>query len=511
MGEVTGPAEQLQAAAATPSSTVQATRLVAMNTIALVLSQFVTTPVSIAVNAMLARKLGATDFGAIYLATTVLTVGYLVVEWGGQSKVVVELARDRSLASEVIGTGLLLRVLFVGGLLALIPRIADLMGYDGTVRVALWLCGIKLGLTSLGNLCGSVMRGFERVSWQARATVFANLIDAALVIPTLYLGGGLRQALTAQAVAAGLALVVQLWLVARLKPGRPTIRRDALRRLLGGGLSFLILDLILKLQPYIDAQFLSRMAPAAALGWYGAASRMVGVLIFPCTTLTAALYPTIARLWREDRSAYDAMVRLGLRTVAILGIFAATGTAIFSDLLVDLIYGKALFAMAAGDLRVLAGYILIVYSSIVLSVSLIAAGRQMIWAGAQSFCLLVSVALDPILIPYFEARYGNGGLGVCVSVVLAEIAMLTAGLRLLPAGVLDGSLAKTALHCALGAVATAAVCVPLREIPLLAAPTSVAIYFGTLWLLKELNADTISMVRTVLAAKAAVSARSDAA
>src|SRR4051794_23844722 len=76
-------------------SQAQAGRIVGRNMLALVLSQFVTTPVSIVVNAMLARALGARDFGVIYLASTVLGVGFLVVDWGGRGQVAAEIARDR--------------------------------------------------------------------------------------------------------------------------------------------------------------------------------------------------------------------------------------------------------------------------------------------------------------------------------------------------------------------------------------------------------------------------------
>src|SRR5439155_3897191 len=205
----------------------------------------------------------------------------------------------------------------------------------------------------------------------------------------------------------------------------------------------LVLDVILKLQPYIDAAFLAALAPSTTMGWYGAANRMVGVLIFPATTLTYALYPTLARLWTTDRPMYDSMVRLGLRSVMVLGILAASGTILFADLIVWLVYGGAKFGPTADDLRILSGYVLLVYTNIVLSAGIASAGPQLRWAAAQSLCLLVSVALDPLLIPWFQANAGNGSLGVCVSVVVAETAMVLFGLRIVPRSGLDRSLLRT--------------------------------------------------------------------
>jgi O-antigen/teichoic acid export membrane protein len=468
---------------------------------ALVFSQFITTPVSIVVNAVLARSLGASDFGAIYLATTVLTVAFLLVEWGGQSQVVAEVARNRSAAASIFGTGLLLRVLLGGGMLLVVLRFAGMMGYDAVVRTALTLCGIRLALASLGSLCSSVLRGFERLQWHARATVFANLIDAGLVIPTLLSGGGLRAALTAQVVAAAIALVVQVSLVMRLHIGRPRVERGVVAVLLGGGFGFLLFDLVLKLQPYIDAAFLSRLAPQQTLGWYGAANRLVGVLIFPATTLSFALYPTLARLWKEDRATYDSMVRLGIRSVTVLGILAATGTVIFSEVIVSLVYGKEHYGPVAGNLSILAGYILLVYTSIVVGAGILAAGRQLRWALAQSFCLLVSLALDPLLIPRFQARFGNGSLGVCVSVVVAEVAMVFAALRILPKGPLESSLLRTLLRCLCAALGMVAVGLLLRPLPLVAIPATVATYLAMLWLQGELDPELRALVRHAIVGK----------
>ena len=61
--------------------------IVGRGMLALVFSQLITTPISIVVNALLARTLGASDFGAIYFAITALGVWYLFVEWGGHALV----------------------------------------------------------------------------------------------------------------------------------------------------------------------------------------------------------------------------------------------------------------------------------------------------------------------------------------------------------------------------------------------------------------------------------------
>jgi len=466
--------------------------------LALVFSQLVTTPVSMVMQALIARRLGAGPFGAIYFATAALGVWYLFVEWGGHAQVAAEVARDRRAAGRLFASGMVLRVALAGIVLVVIPPFGRWMGYDDAVQLALSLVSLKLALQGLGALCLAVIRGFERVHWQARSAVFGNLAEAALVVVALVQGGGLREVLIAQVAAAAITLAVQVWMVASLQIGRWRPDWLTATNIMRRGFSFLILDVVVRLQPYIDAGFLDRLAPPEALGWHSAASRISGVLIFPALTLNFALYPTLARLWTTDRPTYNSLVRLGLRTVAIIGFLAGTGTAIFAPWVVGWIYGAS-FAPAAASLSVMSVFIVLVYGSIVLGPSIAAAGRQWLWCGAQSLCLVISALLDPILIPWAQGHYGNGSLGVSISVGIAEIAMVCCGLLIVPAGVVTSGLGRTLARCILAALVSAAAGWWLRDLPLVALPVTVATYLGTLWLQRELDPDLLMLAPPWLA------------
>jgi O-antigen/teichoic acid export membrane protein len=470
--------------------------LVARNMLALVFSQFVTTPVSMVVNAVLARSLGAADFGIIYFANTVLLVSFLFVEWGSQF-LAGEVARNRGEAAKLFGAAAVQRLAFAAIVLMLIPRVSALLGWDPRLQTVLLLCAGRMAIGTIGTLCSAVFRGFEKLSWHARTTVFGNLLEASILVPTLLLGGRLRAALVAQLVAAFVTTSVQIALLLRLRIGRPRFELRALTGLLKGGLGFLVLDLVVRLQPYIDVTFLSRLARAEAMGWHSAANRIVGVLLFPATTLSFAIYPTIARLWVEDRAAYEALLRLALRAVALVGIFAATGTLLYADVAIDVIYGAERFGPAAGNLRILAVYVVLVYASIVLGIGIAAARGQVRYAVAQSFCLVVSLTLDPFLVPRFERAAGNGGLGVSTSIVVAEVAMVAAGWMLLPGGIVNRSLGSTIGRALLAAAAMTAVGYALRAFPFAAIPLSVATYAGVLWALGGVDPEILELLRGV--------------
>jgi Na+-driven multidrug efflux pump len=131
-----------------------------------------------------------------------------------------------------------------------------------------------------------------------------------------------------------------------------------------------------------------------------------------------------------------------------------------------------------------------------------AADRQRAWSVAQSLCVIASFVLDPIFIPWFQHRYGNGGLGVCVASVASEALMLLAGLLLIPRGILDRRLGRSILLALLAGTAMAAVAFAARRLsPFLGAPLAAGAYLGTLLLTGAIDKDQLAGIRSMVARK----------
>jgi O-antigen/teichoic acid export membrane protein len=131
-----------------------------------------------------------------------------------------------------------------------------------------------------------------------------------------------------------------------------------------------------------------------------------------------------------------------------------------------------------------------------LGTTLVAAGRQRAWAAVQFGCVVVSAALDPLLIPWFQAHAGNGGIGVCVATVVSEVLMVAGGLALLPAGVCGRALPRTlAAACAAGLAMTVAALLAAPLGPWLAAPLAVAVYACAIGMSGEFDRSQLAMLK----------------
>src|SRR6185436_17195735 len=98
-------------------------------------------------------------------------------------------------------------------------------------------------------------------------------------------------------------------------------------------------------QPYIDAILLSKLVPAAVMGWFGASRNIMGTLMAPSLILGGATFPGLSRA-AGDLPAFKREVRLGLRPMLGLGALGGLGTFLFADDAIALIYGQRGFAPA---------------------------------------------------------------------------------------------------------------------------------------------------------------------
>jgi O-antigen/teichoic acid export membrane protein len=279
----------------------------------------------------------------------------------------------------------------------------------------------------------------------------------------LLAGGGVFGLLLAQVACAALGAAFVVWMAPRMKVPRLSIRMDTIRDLLRRGRPFLAFGVVQALQPVADASMLSWLGNDSEMGWYGAARKLCGMLVYPAAALLYALYPTLCRLHSEDIRAFRGTTVDALHVVALVAVPVTVGTFMYPELGVGL-FGNDSYGPAADNLRVLAPWLLLVYFSMPVGSCLTASGRQTAWTLVLLVGALTSIALDPLLIPWFHRNTGNAGLGVCVAGLVGEIVTLAGALCLLPPGVLSGVSRRRMLAAILSGTAMAAVALVARPL-----------------------------------------------
>jgi O-antigen/teichoic acid export membrane protein len=485
------------APAPAPAPSARRPGLILRNALFLVASQAIVTPLTLLITGVMGRFLGPAEYGDLYLAGTFAGLGFLLVEWGQGPLLTAQVARDHSRANELAGTSIAFRIvgsLVVGAALLLLSLLLG-KGRDFLIVMALMVLGSALS-TVVGG-CQDVVRGFERMDFGAATYVGWQVLRIIVVVPTLLLGGRLRAVLVAQAACAAVGLVLVVRLLPRVGVTALRARWATARQLLVEGIPFLVFGLSLALHSSVDASLMSKLASREAVGWYAAAGKLQGALIYPVGVLIAAIYPTLCRLHVEDRDEFRRTAAAAMRATALLVLPLAGCCFLYPDVGVHL-FGRQGYGPAEDNLRILSLNVLLLYFSMPVSSCLNASGRQWPWTITQFACVLLALGLDSVLIPHFQGSRGNGGLGVCWSAVASEGVKVTVGVALLPADIFTAAaLRKLALAMLAGAVMVAVAAVTKRFGSFVSAPLAVGAYGVCLWLTGGVDREQLEAVRAL--------------
>ncbi len=472
---------------------------VVRNAFFLVVGQGATTALGIVYSGSLGRFLGATEFGLFFLLSAFAAFAYVLVDWGQQLYVIRAVAQSPQQSGDLLGTGIVLRVL--GALLVCIPTslAAWALGYGQRVE---WLTAAFIAASLpfwLGQLYGIVFRGRDHMGLDATVAVVNKSFSLLFALTALYLGLGLGGVITAQACAGLVALIVAIRLYRRVTSAAVRFSTTTARQMLTGGTALALMFLAIYAQSYIDAVLLSKLVPLDVVGWYAAAKSIMGTLFAPAGILAAAFFPRLSRA-AANPTDFTREVRKALRQMLWLGGLAGVGTYLFADTAIRVVYGGLHFGPAADILRVFGPGLFLLFLGVFFSHALTALGRERAFVVAKVCSVVLSTLLALILIPYFQQRYGNGGIGVVVAFVLSEFVIFASSLFLMPRGTLGSAAFVDAARAIAAAALTAALfyVVPPMS-PWFGIPVCVVTFAGLSWavgLVRRADIDLLaSMVR----------------
>jgi O-antigen/teichoic acid export membrane protein len=196
------------------------------------------------------------------------------------------------------------------------------------------------------------------------------------------------------------------------------------RELAGYGVRAQAGGLIAQLNLRLDFVVLGALAGPAVLGVYAIATKFAELLRLVTMALTYVLYPAYARDGpaRAAARARRLLPRAGLATAGAAALLAvAAGTVI------EAVYGAA-FASAVTPARILLAGLALEGVAAVITAYLYGAGRPGRNSWAMAAGLVVTVALDLLLIP----RFGAVGAAIASAAAYATVAVALAWMFLRP-------------------------------------------------------------------------------
>jgi O-antigen/teichoic acid export membrane protein len=392
-------------------------RKIGSNAFSLLTSDATNRGTSFVVYALVARHLGAFQFGQLALALSLFYVFQVTAVAGVKLLIVRQVAKDRSQTRLYFNNGVLIVTATSVASLALLFGFVRIMRYEAATSAIILLLSLGLLPFSISSVCEGIFQAWERMHYIAYVNVPANLLKMAGAFALLAEGRGLGTVIAVLLVAFFAVAVVEMWLVFRKLPVQPGPLSLAFSKsTLRSAFTFLAIDKVVAIESSLNIILLSKLATETQVGLYSAATQVMVPLALVYQSIAQSIYPVMCRKVEPGYRTLRKVAEQAAEALLALALPAVAGIYFLGDWLLPVLYKNRAFQDAVPVLRIIACILILQVFTSVLGQVLWATHREKVTLRIVIVDLLLNLAVGLPLI----ARYGL--IGAAITLVVTRSA-----------------------------------------------------------------------------------------
>lgn len=392
-------------------------RKVGGNALYLLTSDVLNRATSFVIYAMVARHLGAQEFGQLSLAFSLFYMFQIFAIAGLKVLIIREVAKDRSRTRLYFFNSC--AILAVSSLVSVSALLVflRLMHYSPSTNIVIVLLSLGLFPAAISAVCEAIFQAWERMHLIAWVNVPMNLGKMMLAFLLLSRNQGLYAVVGSLVSAFLVVAVVETWLVLRRFPAPPApLSLSFSLRTVRSAVTFLGIDGTLAIEGSTIALLLSKLGSVAQVGLFSAACQVMVPLNLVFQSMARTIFPLMCQ---RVESGLQSLKRIAVPAIELLLMLAmpvVTGFLFLGRWVLSLFYKNPAFHQAAPVLRIIAWALLLQVFTQVLGQVLLATHRETITLRIVLVCTMVSLLAGWPLIKFFGLR------GAAITLVLNRLA-----------------------------------------------------------------------------------------
>lgn len=357
---------------------------------------------SLFVGILTARYLGPSNYGLINYAGAYVAFFSSLCNLGINSIIVKNFVDHPDEQGETIGSTLVLRFLssvLSCGIIFAVSCFAD-AGEPTTILVVV-LCSISLIFHIFETFNFWFQSRYESKR-TAIATFTAYVVTSIYKIILLILNKSVIWFAFATSVDY-IAVAVLLYIFYR-KSGGPRLSFSLVKskQLLNSSYHFILSGLMVAIYGYTDKFMLKQMLNSTEVGYYSTATAICGMWVFVLQAIIDSMYPTIMRLYKTDKVAFERKNRQLYCIVFYASVFVSIVFSLFATLIIRVLYGVE-FMGAVSPLRIVTWYTAFSYLGVARNAWIVCENKQKYLKYMYLSAAVINIALNALFIPILAA------------------------------------------------------------------------------------------------------------
>jgi O-antigen/teichoic acid export membrane protein len=386
------------------------------NALSILTSDVMNRATSFVLYAMVARHLGALEFGQLSLALTLFYTFQVFAVGGLKTLIVRQVAKDPSTTSVYFLNGVLIVTFTSISSIVAMWSFVHVMHYPpSTTRVILLL---SLGLLpyTITAVCEGLFQGWERMSYIAWVNVPVNIAKVAGAFILLATNRGLYQVVLILLFSLVAIAVAEVWILFRKFSMQPaSLDFHFSLKTMRSAATFLGIDGTLAIMSSLNILLLSKLATETQVGLYSAATQLLVPLLLVYQSIAQSIFPVMCRKVEPGFQSLKHIARQAIELLLVLALPAAAGLYFIGGRLISFLYKNPTFSQAVPALRIVAWVLILQVFTSVLGQVLLASHREKITLRIVLIDTIFNLLVGWPLISLFGLR------GAAVSLLLTRL------------------------------------------------------------------------------------------
>ncbi len=375
------------------------------NALSILTSDAMNRATSFVLYALVARRLGAHEFGQLSLALTLFYIFQVLALAGLKTLTIRQVAIDRTQTRRYFTTGCAIVALSSFCSLTLLFGFVRLMHYPADTTLVIMLLCVGLLPYAISAICEGIFQAWERMYLIPCVNVPLHLAKVGCAFLLVTRKNGLYAVVLILLASFLCTALIEVWILFRKFPAQrePLDYRFCLATF-RSAVTFLGIDGTIALMSSLNVLLLSKLATETEVGLYSAATQLMAPLLLVYQSIGQGVFPLMCR---KVEPGFQSLKRISAQVIEVLLILALpalAGLFFLGDWALSILYKNPVFQQAFPALRIVAWVLISQVFTSVLGQALVASHREKITLRIVAVDTLINLVVGWPLISFFGLR-----------------------------------------------------------------------------------------------------------